>query len=95
MGYDKGCLMGEIGFWVDFVRGLGDLERLVFRVGVWTNQLIVIPGNIRLLLVFATPYTLKTTVFLYFTVGLIIEKTFNRIRARLLERNKLEHMFGL
>lgn len=43
MGYDKGCLMGEIGFWVDFVRGLGDLERLVFRVGVWTNQLIVIP----------------------------------------------------
>lgn len=95
MGYDKGCLMGEIGFWVDFVRGLGDLERLVFRVGVWTNQLIVIPGNIRLLLVFATPYTLKTTVFLYFTVGLIIEKTFNKIRTGLLERNKLEHMFGL
>ena len=55
MGYDKRCLMGEIGFWVDFVGGLGDLERLVFRVGVWTNQLIVIPGNTRLLLVFATP----------------------------------------
>ena len=73
MGYDKRCLMGEIGFWVDFVGGLGDLERLVFRVGVWTNQLIVIPGNIRLLLVFATPYTLKTTVFLVFSVGLIIE----------------------
>lgn len=68
MGYDKGRLMDEIGFWVDFVRGLGDLERLVFRVGVWTNQLIVIPGNTRLLLVFATPYTLKTTVFLHFSV---------------------------
>lgn len=47
--------MGEIGFLVDFVGGFRDLWRLVFRVGVWTNQLIVIPGNIRLLLVFATP----------------------------------------
>lgn len=75
MGYDKGCLMGEIGFWVDFVRELGDLERLVFRVGVWTNQLIVIPGNIRLLLVFATPYTLKTTVFLHFTVDIVLNTT--------------------
>lgn len=95
MGYDKGCLMGEIGFWVDFVRGLGDLERLVFRVGVWTNQLIVISGNIRLLLVFATPYTLKTTVFLHFSVGLIIKQRFNRIKSGLLEQNKFKHMFGL
>lgn len=23
MGYDKGCLMDEIGFWVDFVGNLG------------------------------------------------------------------------
>lgn len=51
--------MGEIGFLVDFVGGFRDLWRLDFGVGVWTNQLIVIPRNIRLLLVFATPYTLK------------------------------------
>lgn len=23
MGYDKGCLMGEIGFWIDFIGDLG------------------------------------------------------------------------
>ena len=39
------------------------------------NQLIVIPGNIRLLLVFATPYTLKTTVFLHFTVDIVLNTT--------------------
>lgn len=32
MGYDKGCLMGEIGFWVDFVGGIqGFVE-----VGFWS-----------------------------------------------------------
>lgn len=58
------------------------------------NQLIVIPGNIRLLLVFVTPHTLKATVFLHFSVGLIIEQTFDKIRSGLLEQNILGHMFG-
>lgn len=67
MGYDKGCLMGEIGFLVDFVGGFRDLWRLDFGVGVWTNQLIVIPRNIRLLLVFATPlYPEKLRYFYIF-----------------------------
>lgn len=43
MGYDKECLMDEIVVLVDFVRGFRNLGRLDFRVGVWTNQLIVIP----------------------------------------------------
>lgn len=70
MGYDKECLMGEIGFWVDFVGRFMDLGRLNFGVGVWMNQLLGILKNSRFILVFATPYTLKTTVFLYFTVKL-------------------------
>lgn len=45
MGYDKGCLMGEMGFWVDFVRRFMDLGRLDFGVGVWMNQLIGILEN--------------------------------------------------
>ena len=55
MGYDKGFGMDEIGFWVDFVGGFRNLEELDFGVGVWMNQLIVIPGNIRFILVFAAP----------------------------------------
>nr|DAG40866.1 MAG TPA: hypothetical protein [Caudoviricetes sp.] len=35
---------------------------------MWMNQLIGILKNSRFILVFATPYILKTTVFLYFTV---------------------------
>ena len=27
MGYDKGCWMSEVGFWVDFVGDLGDLGK--------------------------------------------------------------------
>lgn len=34
MGYDKEFEEGEIGFWVDFIGRLGDLERLDFKVGV-------------------------------------------------------------
>ena len=55
MGYDKGFGMDEIGFWVDFVGEFRNLEGLNFGVSVWMNQLIVIPGNISLILVFATP----------------------------------------
>ena len=31
------------------------MEELDFGVGVWMNQLIAIPGNIRFILVFNTP----------------------------------------
>lgn len=77
---------------------LGDLwiwGRLNFGVGVWMNQLIVIPGNIRLLLVFATPLYPKIYGNSIFYRGMMIEQIFYKIRTGLLEQNKLEHMFGL
>ena len=86
MGYDKGFWWVKFRILLDFVGILMISVRWNFEESLWINQLIVIPGNIRLLLVFATPYTLKATVFLYFSVGLIIEQTFNRIRFRLTSR---------
>jgi hypothetical protein len=37
----------------------------------------------------------KITVFLYFSVGSLIEQTFDKIRSGLLEQNILEHVFVL
>ena len=67
MRYDKGFGMDEIGFWVDFVGGFRDLEELDFGVDVWMNQLIVIPVNIRFILVFAAPiYPEKYGIYIFF-----------------------------
>ena len=44
---------------------------------------------------FCHPPYHKPTVFLHFSVGLIIEQTFDKIRSGLFEQNKLEHMFVL
>lgn len=76
MGYDKGFWWVKFRILLDFVGILMISVRWNFEESLWINQLIVIPGNIRLLLVFATPYTLKATVFLYFSV---IEQTFYKI----------------
>lgn len=47
--------------------GFRNLGRLNFEVGVWMNQLIVIPGNIRLILVFTTPlYPEKYGISIFF-----------------------------
>lgn len=57
------------------------------------NQLYGLLKKAYPVLVFATPYTLKYTVFLHFSVGFLIEQMFDKIRSGLLEQNKLEHMF--
>ena len=44
---------------------------------------------------FCHPGHHKTTVFLYFSVRLIIEQMFYKIIPGLLEQNKFEHMFVL
>ena len=44
---------------------------------------------------FFYPLYYKTTVFLHFSVGLIIEQMFDKIRSGLTEQNILEHMFVL
>lgn len=44
---------------------------------------------------FCYPHTLKATVFLHFSVGLITEQMFDKIRSGLLEQNIFEHVFVL
>ena len=59
------------------------------------NQLYGLPKKQVHVLVFATPNTCFITVFLHFSVELLIEQMFDKIRSRLLEQNKFEHMFVL
>lgn len=44
---------------------------------------------------FCHPLYHKITVFLHFSVGLIIEQMFDKIKSGLFEQNKLEQMFVL
>ena len=90
MGWDE-----KIGILLDFVEDLRFWTGLDFLVGVWINQLYPELKNRTLALVFVTPIHHKTTVFLHFSVGLIIKQTFDKIRSGLSERNKLERMFVL
>lgn len=59
------------------------------------NQLYGLPKKQVHVLVFATPNTCFITVFLHFSVELIIEQMFDKIRSGLLEQNIFEHMFAI
>lgn len=60
-GWNLGfCL---ILLWILMIR-----ERMDFWVGVWINQLYGFQKRQAAVSVFATPYTLKATVFLYFSM---------------------------
>ena len=86
MLYDKWFDELDFGFCLILLGILKIGERLDFLVGVWMNQLYGLQHFRFIFLVFATPLYHKPTVFLHFSVGLIIEQMFDKIRSGLLSR---------
>jgi len=62
---------------------------------MWMNLLYGFQKRQAAVSVFATPYTIKATVFLYFSVGYQIEQTLDKIRSGFSEQNKIEQVFEL
>ena len=93
MGYDKGFDGLDFGFYLILLEILRSWERLDFFS--WCIDEPAIPGikKQNTCSSFCHPHTHKTTVFIHFSVGLMTEQMFDKIRSGLFEQNIFEHTF--
>ena len=85
----------KIGILLDFVGDFEDCGEVGFFSWCVDESAIGSAAFPGCLFSFCHPPYHKPTVLLHFSVGSIIEQTFDKIRSRLFEKNKIEHMFGL